>query len=75
MGPIRARVKDGRLVVDEPTDLPEGLVLDLVNDDEGGSLTEEERRILHAAIKRGWQSLEQGQGIPADEVIRELRAR
>jgi hypothetical protein len=30
MGPIRARVKDGKLVVDEPTLLPEGTVLDLV---------------------------------------------
>jgi len=75
MGPIRARVKNGRLIVDEPTDLPEGLVLDLVIDDEGDDLTEGERRTLHAAIERGWHSLEQGKGVPADEVIRELRAR
>lgn len=75
MGPIRARVKNGRLIVDEPTDLPEGMVLDLVIDDEGDDLTEEERKKLHAAIKRGWQSLEQGKGVAADEVIRELRAR
>lgn len=75
MGPIRARVKNGRLIVDEPTDLPEGMVLDLVIDDEGDELSEEERRVLHAAIQRGWQSVEQGKGISADEVVRELRSR
>ena len=32
---IRAHVKNGRLLVDEPTTLPEGTVLDLVLDDEG----------------------------------------
>lgn len=72
---IRGRVRNGRLVVDEPTDLPEGIVLDLVIDDEGDDLTEDERRILHETIQRGWRSLEAGQGIPASEVLRELRAR
>jgi len=33
MKSIRARVRNGRLTVDEPTELPEGLVLDLVIDD------------------------------------------
>jgi len=75
MGPIRARVKNGRLVVDEPTDLPEGLVLDLVIDDEGDELSEDERKVLHAAIQRGWRSVEQGQRIAADDVLRELRSR
>lgn len=75
MGPIRARVRNGRLIVDEPTDLPEGMVLDLVIDDEGDELSEEERRVLHAAIQRGWRSVEQGKAIPAEEVLRELRAR
>ncbi len=75
MGPIRARVRNGRLIVDEPTDLPEGMVFDLVIDDEGDDLSEEERRVLHAAIQRGWHSAEQGKAISADEVLRELRAR
>lgn len=74
-GPIRAQVKNGRLIVDQPTDLPEGMVLDLVIDDEGDDLTEEERGNLHAAIERGWRSLEEGKGIPASEVLRELRGR
>jgi uncharacterized protein (DUF433 family) len=75
LGRIRARVQNGRLVVDEPTELPEGTVLDLVVDDEGDDLSEEDRRLLHEAIQRGWRSLEAGKGIPATEVLRELRAR
>jgi hypothetical protein len=35
MGRLRARVENGRLVLDEPTTLPNGTVLDLVLDDEG----------------------------------------
>lgn len=30
MNPVKARVKNGRLVLDVPTDLPEGEVVDLV---------------------------------------------
>jgi len=43
MSPLRARVEKGRLVLDEPTTLPEGTVVDLVADDEGDDLTEETR--------------------------------
>jgi hypothetical protein len=75
MGPIRARVKNGKLIVEEPTLLPEGMVLDLVIDDEGDDLSDEERAALHAAIDRAWQSADQGRLIPADRVIRELRDR
>ena len=35
MSPLRARVEKGRLVLDEPTTLPDGTVIDLVVDDEG----------------------------------------
>lgn len=72
---IRAKVTNGRLIVDEPTTLPEGTVLDLVIDDEGDDLDDQEREALHAAIERSWQSAKQGNLIPAEEVIRELRAR
>jgi hypothetical protein len=41
---LRALVKNGHLVLDEPTSLPEGTVLDLVVDDEGDNLDDEERR-------------------------------
>ena len=49
MSPIRARVHNGRLLVDEPTVLREGMVLDLVVDDEGDSLDSKQREALNAA--------------------------
>lgn len=47
---LRARVQNGRIVVDEPTTLREGTVIDLVADDEGDDLTEAERTALHEAL-------------------------
>jgi len=75
MGPIRARVKNGRLIIDEPTDLPEGTVLDLVQDDEGDDLTAEERKALHAELRRGVRAAKDGETRPAAKVLAELRAR
>ena len=50
MSPLRARVEKGRLVLDEPTTLPEGTVVELVADDEGDDLNDAERRALHEAL-------------------------
>jgi hypothetical protein len=52
MTPLRARVKNGRLQLDQPTGLPEGTELDLVVDDEGDDLTEHERQALHETLSR-----------------------
>lgn len=54
MSGFRARVEKRRLVLDESTTLPEGTVVDLVADDEGDDLTEEERRALHDAMSASW---------------------
>ncbi len=75
MSRLRAKVKDGRLFLDEPTNLPEGTVLQLVVDDEGDDLDEAERQALNAAIARAWESAKAGQGRPADAIVDELRAR
>lgn len=75
MGPLRAKVKKGRLVLDEPTTLPEGTVIDLVADDEGDDLSDEERRALHEALASSWQSAEAGRLRPALDVLDELRRR
>ncbi len=72
---IRARVTQGKLVVDEPTDLPEGTVLDLVVDDEGDDLDEDERRALHAHLDKALAAVNAGKGRPAADVLAELRAR
>jgi hypothetical protein len=55
--------------------LPEGTVVDLVADDEGDNLTEDERRILHEALEASWKSAEAGRLRPASEIVDELRHR
>jgi hypothetical protein len=73
MSGVRARVQNGRLVVDEPTSLPEGTILDLVLDDEGDDLDAAERAERDHAIDRAWQQALAGQGRPASEVLDDLR--
>jgi hypothetical protein len=75
MSGLRARVQRGRLVLDEPTSLPEGTVVDLVADDEGDDLTDEERRALHDALSKSWNSAEAGRLRPASAIVDELRRR
>lgn len=75
MSPLRARVEKGRLVLDEPTTLPEGTVLQLVADDEDDDLTDEERRALHEALSASWKSAEAGKLRPASAILNELRQR
>lgn len=69
---LRAHVQKGRLVLDEPTDLPEGTVVDLVADEEGDDLDDAERAALERAIAAASQSLKSGRGRPAEDVLREL---
>ena len=75
MNALRARVEKGRLVLDEPTTLPEGTVVDLVADDEGDDLTSEERLALHEALLASWTSAEAGRLRPTAEILDELRRR
>jgi hypothetical protein len=75
MNRLRARVEKGRLILDEPTTLPDGTVLDLVLDDEGDDLTDADREALHGALTRSLESLEKGDIRPASATIDELRAR
>lgn len=73
MTPLRARVQNGRLHLDQPTGLPEGTELDLVVDDEGDDLTEHERQALHETLARSWASAQAGELRPASAIIDELR--
>lgn len=75
MSPLRARVENGRLHLDEPTELPEGTELELVVDDDGDDLTDQERRALHEALLTSWSSAEAGRSRPASKLIDELRRR
>jgi hypothetical protein len=58
-----------------PTTLPEGTVVDLVADDEGDDLTDQERHALHEALSTSWQSAETGRIQPASAIVEKLRQR
>lgn len=64
MNRLRARVEKRRLVLDEPTTLPDGTVVDLVADYESDDLTDEERPALHEALSTAWKSAE-GRSCPS----------
>ena len=69
---LKARVRGGRLILDEPIDLPEGSEVDLVPLDEGDNLDDEDRARLHAALERSADQFRAGKGIPAATVIQHL---
>ena len=74
MSELRARVEKGRLVLDEPTMLPDGTVVDLVLDDEGDELSDHDREALHLALTQSWKSVTEGRVRPASAIIDKLRA-
>lgn len=67
---------NGRIVIDEPVDLPDGAELrvylyDAANDAMGA----EERATLHAALERSVAQADAGEVVDADAVLTELRRR
>jgi hypothetical protein len=79
MQPLKAHVKNGRLLLDEPTDLPEGEVIDLMPVDDvlaagGDDLDDEERERLHESLREGIHQMKAGEAIDAVEAMAELRA-
>ena len=68
---VRARVKNGRLVLDEPTDLPEGAEVEL--EALGDDLDDEDRARLHGALDAADDELRAGKGIPGQNIIAALR--
>lgn len=70
---LKARVQNGRLVVNEPTRLPEGTEVDLLPLDPGDWLDSSDRAALHRALIASQADLEAGRLIDAEEVLRELR--
>ncbi len=80
MQPLRAHVLKGRLVLDEPTDLPEGEVvyLQLVEGivaDGVADLDDDERALLHAELEASIAEADAGETVDFAQVIAELRQR
>jgi hypothetical protein len=79
MRALKAHVKAGRLVLDEPTDLPEGEEVSLVPLDEvlvsgGDYLDDEERERLHDSLRESIRQMKAGQTVDAATALAELRA-
>ena len=72
---IKARVQAGRLVVDEPTELPEGTEVHLLPLDPGDWLDEADRTALHEALQASNVDVAAGRLVDAEQILRELRSR
>ena len=76
----KAHVKNGRLVLDEPTDRPEGEVIELIPLDKslaqgGDYLDDADRERLHRSIERGIEDVKAGRSVEGRLVIDELSRR
>jgi hypothetical protein len=67
---FKAHVRKGRLVLDEPTDLPDGAEIELVAVDE---MTDDERQALEQALAESEDDVQAGRVYLAADVIAELR--
>jgi hypothetical protein len=72
---MRAHVRNGYIVVDEPTNLPEGAEVVVAVVDADDDLDDAERAELEAELHAGLDDLEAGRTFDAEDVIAELRAR
>lgn len=75
MAALKARVENGRLKLDEPTDLPEGTVVPLEIADDWDDLDDAERADLHEALREGFEDAKAGRTIEAKQWAAQLRAR
>ena len=79
MQPFKAHVRNGRLLLDEPTDLPDGAVVELVQlddvlaDDDGLDLDDAERAELDRDLEASFEEEEAGQLIDLANAIADLR--
>jgi hypothetical protein len=73
---LRARVRKGRIVVDEPTDLPEGTELELVpHVAEDDDMTDEDRIELDAVLLKAHARARVGHTVDAETVLAALGMR
>jgi hypothetical protein len=73
MRALKAHVRGGRLVLDEPTELPEGTEVELVPA-QGDEMDEADRAELEAALDESEGELDAGKGVGEDQLWARLRA-
>jgi hypothetical protein len=80
MQPIKAHFQNGQVVLDEPTDLPNGTELYVVSAaqlkglDVGDDLDDEERAALHRELEASMAEADAGELVDFDAVLAELRS-
>ena len=74
MKALKAHVMGGRVVLDEPTELPDGTEVELtvVEDDD---FEPEERARLEQALEEAEQEVERGEYVDGSEFLARLRSR
>ena len=72
---IKARVHAGRLVLDEPTTLPEGTEVELLPLDPGDWMDEADRLALHNALALSDSDVAANRLVDASDLLKELRSR
>jgi hypothetical protein len=78
MNAVRAHIKNGAVVLDEPLDLPDGtpVTVNVSNDvDAFAGMDPEERAELEAAIEEGYADFEKGDVLDGIEFAKSLLAR
>jgi len=77
MAPVKAHVRNGYFVSDEPANLPEGtpVELQLITADPWADMAADERAELEEAIEDGYRDVENGDVVDARELLAELRAK
>ena len=76
MNALKAHVRQGRIVVDELVDLPDGAELRVyLYDAAADAMSSEERTALERALERSLAQADAGELVDADEVLAELEQR
>lgn len=74
MTALKAHVRNGRIVIDEPVDLPDGAEVDVyLYDAAANAMSSEERAALERALDRSLSQADAGELIEADEILAELQ--
>jgi hypothetical protein len=72
---LKAHVENGRIVADEPVDLPDGTPVRVVRVDTGEEMSSEERVELESAIEEGYADFARGDFEDAEAFAARLAAK
>jgi hypothetical protein len=71
---LKAHVLNGKIIVDEPVDLPEGAEVHVYLHDAGpDAMSSEERAAFEKALERSLDQADAGELIDAEDVLSELQ--